>query len=335
MKVSVVIPIYNKAPFLREAVDSILLGSFTDLEVIAVDDKSTDDSLVILKSITDARMRVIELPQNLGPAGAANSGMDAATGEYIVRMDADDIAVPDRIALQVAFMDAHPKVGASGGGLQLFGAEEQSWIYPLTAEECTAQLPFGVPISQGASILRRSILLLHGLRYDLNWPRIGEDWLFWLRMAPHTRFANIPDVLVNYRRGPQNIGHGRDKAIDFVPLQRAALDQLGISFTAEELDLQLMGSTIFKITPTIDRVRSLRVWYDRLKALNASKHFAPQEAFSARVEQQWDKLFYHLPKYGLFVAIAHLRQSPRWSMAQLEYALKYSVNAILGKVPKA
>ncbi len=118
MKVSVMMPVYNKADFLREAVESILHGTFTDLELICVDDKSTDGSLGLLRSIPDPRLRIVELAENSGPGRAANAGMEAAQGEYIVRMDADDIAVPERIALQVAFMDAHPEIGASGGQLQ-------------------------------------------------------------------------------------------------------------------------------------------------------------------------------------------------------------------------
>ena len=171
MKVSVVMPVYNKAPFLEEAVRSILHGTFTDLELICVDDKSTDESLAVLRTVTDPRLRIIELPANMGPAGAANAGMDAAKGEYIVRMDADDIAVPERIALQTAFMDAHPEVGASGGQLQLFGEGREMWNYPESPESCAALLLFGVPVSQGASILRRSVLSEHGLRFDPAWPR--------------------------------------------------------------------------------------------------------------------------------------------------------------------
>lgn len=126
MKVSVVIPVYNKGPFLREAVDSILAQTFKDFELICVDDKSTDNSLEILRGVQDPRLRIIEQPVNGGPAAAANAGFDAARGEYIVRMDADDIAVPERIAVQVAFMDAHPELVLSGGQVQLFGTEKET-----------------------------------------------------------------------------------------------------------------------------------------------------------------------------------------------------------------
>lgn len=333
MKVSVVIPVYNKADFLREAVESILHGTYTDLELICVDDKSTDGSMALLRSISDPRLRILELPENVGPGRAANAGMDAAQGEYIVRMDADDIAVPERVALQVAFMDAHPEVGASGGQLQLFGEEDQPWNFPLDADHCSAQLLFGVPVAQPASILRRSVLLEHGLRFDPAWPRIGEDWMFWLLMAPQTRFANLPEVLVRYRRGPQNISHGSDKVANFTWLQQEAFKVLGIPFTEEELGLHLMGSTIFKVKPTVARVQALRRWYDRLLALNSVQHFAPQEAFAERVEQQWAKFYHYLPEHGLSVALAHLRLNPQWTMAQLIYALKYRVSVLLGRLP--
>ncbi len=175
MKASVLIPVFNKAPFVQEAVESVLNGTFQDFEIICVDDKSTDNSLDVLRSITDPRVRIIELPRNLGPAGAANAGLDACTGEYIVRLDADDIALPDRLERQIAFMDTHPDIGASSGRLNLFGSTRESWSFPLDPDDCAAQQLFGVPLSQGASILRRSVVEAHHLRYDPTWPRIGED----------------------------------------------------------------------------------------------------------------------------------------------------------------
>lgn len=335
MKVSVIIPVYNKAPFLREAVGSILGQTFTDFELIAVDDRSTDNSLEVLRSMHDPRLRILEQAENGGPGLAANAGLDAAHGEYIVRMDADDIAVPERIALQVAFMDAHPDLVASGGQLQLFGTEEEEWTYPLSSADCSAQLPFGVPVPQPASIMRRSVLQVHGLRYGGTWPRIGEDWLFWLQMAPYGPMANLPDVLVRYRRGPQNIAHGSDKIANFSKLQGAAFEALNIPFTEEELDLMLMGSFIFKLKPTSARIEALRRWYNKLEVLNAELHFAPDAAFAARVEQQWNKLYHYLPHYGLSAAFTHLRLSKQWTMDQVAYALKYRINARLGRLPRS
>lgn len=332
MKVSVVMPVHNKAPFVREAVESILKGTFTDLELIAVDDKSTDASLNVLRSIKDPRMRFIELPVNRGPAGAMNAGLDAARGEYIVRMDADDISVPGRLALQINLMDTRTEIGASGGQVRLFGAEDSVWSFPLTPDACAAQLLFGVPVSQGASIIRRRILEEHALRYDEAWPRVGEDWLFWLRMAKVSRFMNTGEVLIHYRRGTQNISHGRNKIEDFTWLQREALRSFGISHTEEELDLQLMGSFIFKIRPTTKRVKALRNWYDRLLRLNMELAFAPEAAVVERIAAQWERLFHYLPSFGTAPALEHMAINGKWPLDRLAYLAKYRINALLDKV---
>ncbi len=326
-------PVYNKAPFVKEAVESVLHGSFSDFEVVCVDDASTDESLAILRSISDPRMRIIELPRNLGPAGAANAGLDACIGEYIVRLDADDMAVPDRLAKQVAFMDAHPDIGASGGHLKLFGARDKSWTFPLSPEDCAAQQLFGVPVSQGASILRRSVIEERRLRYDPLWPRVGEDWLFWVRMGKMTRFANLDEPMTLYRRGEQNISHGRDRFADFTWLQREVFKFYGIAHTPEELDLQLMGLYMFKIKPTKEHVRSLRAWYDRLLAINTERKLFPRDAFAARVAELWDGLYHYLPRYGKAPAMEHMRLSRAWPMDRVLYMAKYRVNAMFGRVP--
>jgi glycosyltransferase involved in cell wall biosynthesis len=333
MKVSVVMPVHNKAPFVREAAESILKGTFGDLELIAVDDKSTDASLDVLRSIADPRMRIIELPVNRGPAGAMNAGLDAAQGEYIVRMDADDISVPERIALQVDLMDTRGEIGASGGQVRLFGAEDTMWPFPLMPDACAAQLLFGVPVSQGASIIRRGLLEKHALRYDAAWPRVGEDWLFWLQMGKVSRFMNMDQVLIHYRRGAQNISHGRNKVEDFTLLQEEALRSFGIPHTAEELDLQLMGSFIFKVRPSKHRVKALRTWYDRLLHLNKELAFAPQAAFGKRIAVQWDRLFHYLPRFGTAPALEHLAIDGKWPLDRLAYLAKYRINALLGNAP--
>jgi glycosyltransferase involved in cell wall biosynthesis len=116
-KVSVVMPAYNAERFVREALDSVLNQSFSDFELIIVDDCSKDGTWQILTeyAAADPRVVLVHNEQNLGEAGARNSGLQVARGEYIAAMDADDVLLPDRLMLQVNYLDAHPEVGVLAG----------------------------------------------------------------------------------------------------------------------------------------------------------------------------------------------------------------------------
>ena len=331
MKVSIVLPVYNKAPFLRECLDSIRAQTFTDFEIIAVDDCSTDASLEILRAYDAPRLRVEALPQNMGPAGAAQRAMDLAQGEYIVRMDADDIMVPERLALQVAFMDAHPAIGASGGAVQLFGAESGSWHYPTDPDALMAELLFGVPVPQGASILRTAVVRASGVRYLDHWPRIGEDWLFWSALARHTRLANIDAVILRYRRGEQNIAHGQDRAATRRERIRLVLGSFGLAPTDAQIEAHLLASHIVPAHVGPDAVRACHDWISHLHAWNRTSGFAPPAAMEQRLDHAWYGLFHRLADQGFAPAWTHIQLSPDRKKAHLIYLLKRRLRAWTGQ----
>jgi len=330
MRVSVVMPVYNKVAFVLEAIDSVLGNTFTDFELIVVDDKSTDNSLHLLRGLTDPRVRVVALEKNLGPAGAAQRGMDLALGEYIVRMDADDLMFPDRIERQIGYMDAHPEVGASGGQVVLFGEEDSTWKVPLTDAECKAQLLFGVPIPQGGSILRTAVLREHAVRFQDDWPRIGEDWLFWVALARHTRFGNIDAPVIRYRRGPQNISHGQDRVAARRLRVPWVLKSFGLEHTPEEVDAHLAASLSFSKPPDAAMVRQVHRWLDRLRTFNGQAGIAPMASLEVRLQKAWEDLFHRLPEYGSFPTIEHMRLSGTWSWRRWAYALKVRARVLLG-----
>ena len=113
MKVSVALTVYNKAPFLNEVLESIFAQSLGDYEIVAVDDKSTDESLQVLRSIRDPRLRIIALPENLGHPGATQTAFEQSRGEYIIRCDADDRAA--RTGSPASGFHGCIKIGMSGG----------------------------------------------------------------------------------------------------------------------------------------------------------------------------------------------------------------------------
>ena len=116
-QVSVIMAVYNAAPFLREAVASILTQTYNDFELIAVDDSSSDASLSILEGFDEPRIRVIRHQTNTGAALSRNDALAVARGELIAIMDADDVCVSTRLERQVAFLDANPHVGLVGCGV--------------------------------------------------------------------------------------------------------------------------------------------------------------------------------------------------------------------------
>ena len=120
IKISVVMAVYNGEKYLRSAIDSILSQTYIDFEFIIIDDCSTDNTANILESYTDSRIQIIRNEKNLRLPASLNKGLKIAKGKYIARMDADDIAMPDRFEKQVKYLEAHQEVAVIGGSFQVF-----------------------------------------------------------------------------------------------------------------------------------------------------------------------------------------------------------------------
>jgi glycosyltransferase involved in cell wall biosynthesis len=309
-KVTVLMTLHNKGPYVEEAVRSVLASTLTDLELLVVDDASTDGGLDVVKRFTDPRIRILESAVNTGRPAAANRGYDAATGEYVAVLDADDRIHPERLAQQVAFLNDHPEVGACGSWLQFFGGRELVHRLPEADEEARALSLFGVPVSYGACMFRRSVLEKHGLRCPTDWLTPGMDYLFMLEVGKHTRYANLPEVLTDYRIGAQNMRHGRDARRDLFLVTAEVFRRFGIRASEEEVSSHLflhepphppMGATT---------VRAVHRW--KKKLLRTTTHLFPGPSFARQVDQRWDRLFHVLVKENAWAALVHIALSGSW-----------------------
>ena len=211
--VSAILPVYNGAKYLRESVKSILQQTFTDFELIAVDDGSTDNSLQILNDLarSDSRMRIISRP-NTGVSGAANDGIAIARGQFLARMDADDIAMPMRFEKQVAYLRAHPEVVLLGTRVLLidpYGSPLHEGDQQLEHEAIEKEMLNGVgwAVAQPTSMIPASVLKIVGPYRADRVP--SEDLDLFLRLAEIGRVANLPEVLLHYRQHPQSANHTR------------------------------------------------------------------------------------------------------------------------------
>lgn len=206
-KVTVLLPVYNSDKYIRESIDSIISQSFTDWDVLILNEYGSSDactSIVKEYEQKDSRIKVIQNSKRLGLAESLNLGMREAKGEYIARMDADDISRSDRFAKQVEFLDSHPNVAVVGSYQHHFGVDID-WIHaPATSpEQCKSNAVFFCDLCHSTLMLRKSIFIDNELFYDNNF--LAEDFELWSRVIEFGDIANIPEVLGEYRVGEDNI----------------------------------------------------------------------------------------------------------------------------------
>jgi hypothetical protein len=222
-RVSVVMAVYNGAQYVGAAVDSVLSQQFRDLELIVVDDGSADHSAEIVRQRADPRLRIITNDRNLGLAPSLNVGLAEARGEFIARLDADDIAMPRRLARQVAFMEANPQVALLG-----------SWYVemPTGHWDLRWHLCLTCPFVHSAMLWRRALIAERVGQYD---ERIiySEDLDLWLRIAARLEVANVPESLLYLRTHQHSMTatYG-DRARDGLRMQAAYAARL-LGWSAE------------------------------------------------------------------------------------------------------
>lgn len=200
-KISVIMPVYNtEGSFLTEAIESILNQTFKDFEFIIINDCSTDENIEqIVLSYKDERIVYLKNEQNLGIAETINVGLKNASGEYIARMDSDDISLPERFEKQVDFLDKNSDVGVLGTWYQWFPKIRlmESFADNKHIKECL--LTMHNEIGHPTVMLRNSVIKENNAKYDIDATYV-EDYALWLDLLDKTNFANIPEVLLNYRK---------------------------------------------------------------------------------------------------------------------------------------
>ena len=193
------LPVYNAAPFLLDAWKSLCGQTFTDWELIAMDDGSSDESAAALQSIDDPRVRKLSDGRHRGLAARLNQIVAAAAGVYIARMDADDLCHPERLARQVAFLEARKDVDVVGCGLLSFDAELRPVSMRTFPEEHAAIVAdpiHGIRLAH-ATVAGRTEWFREHPYNESN--RTGEDWELWVNSYRESRFANLPQALYYYR----------------------------------------------------------------------------------------------------------------------------------------
>ncbi len=201
--ISVLLPTYNGAAFLRAALDSILGQSFTDFELIVVDDGSVDATPELLKGYRDVRLRTFR-QKNQGLARSLNFAIAAARAPLLARQDADDIALPGRFEKQVAYLQAHPDVAVVGTAAQIWVGDRPDGRFhrhPCDPLSLAFEMHFDNYMVHSSVMMRRSAIDEVGVYTTLE-SRRHEDFELWSRMSRRFKMANLPEVLQVYREHP-------------------------------------------------------------------------------------------------------------------------------------
>jgi glycosyltransferase involved in cell wall biosynthesis len=225
--VSVVMAVHNGERYVRQAIDSILAQTFTDFELVLINDGSTDETPRILVSYQDPRIVLIENEKNLGLTKTLNRGIRVSRGEFIARQDADDYSLPDRLAQQVSFLDAHPTVGLAGSGSRWIDERDetiQEWCPPTDPVEIQRALLASVPFLHGTFMVRRVCLQDAGGGYNEAMP-VAQDCDLLFHIAERWELANLPQILYVHRRHKDTVSakRGVDQQHYFRLAQRAAI----------------------------------------------------------------------------------------------------------------
>jgi len=264
-QVSILMAVHNEEAYLQEAINSILGQSFSDFEFIIIDDASTDRTGSILKNYArqDARLVVLHNSINLGLAASLNRGLMTAQGQYVARLDGDDICLPNRLGRQVNFLETNLDIGLLGTAVEVINQQGET-IYekypPLHHDQLKILLMFNNFFEHSSIMIRRQCLEQIGY-YDVSKDR-AEDYDLWGRLSRYSKVANLPEVLVRRRRGDSTRITDQHRGV----MLRQAYN---ISY---DIVLKQLAETFPHQTPALDQDAFKRFWWDYLRAYDRASY---------------------------------------------------------------
>ncbi len=201
--------IYNEPiEWIDLSIKSILKQSYKYFEFIIINDnpaREENKNLLIRYSLSDSRIKIIKNESNIGLTKSLNKGIEIAKGDYIARMDADDVAEKDRLLTQLNFMERNPDVIVCGSYIRFLGVKNKiNKDYRITTEETKDYLIIGSPMAHPSVMMRMESIKEHNLRYDESITS-SQDYYFWYTLCKYGKITNIPKVLLNYRLSEKQI----------------------------------------------------------------------------------------------------------------------------------
>lgn len=284
--ISVIMSVYNDSQYVKSAIDSILNQTVSDFELIITDDCSTDDTVNIISAIKDDRILLIQNTENRGLTKNLNSMLEIAKGEFIARMDGDDISLPNRFKKQLEYFDRHKETELIGSDSRNIGASDLIWRCRAGSEELKCRLLLR-PIFAHPSFMMRRSLIEAGLRYDEDF-RTAQDYDFCRRVAKEHAIGRVNSILLCYRVHDKQVSGTAKKgqSHNAERIRRELLNELGLSFS--DKDLELFNCFSAEKNPGEGGYENARKLIDKICEANKNKSIYDEKI----LEKTLKKLFY-------------------------------------------
>lgn len=311
--VSIIMPVYNVERFLMAAIDSALNQTYEQFELILINDASTDRSKKICLSQTDERVRFIDNPHNMGVLRSRNIALAHSKGDYIAWLDSDDLAMPDRLRKQVAFLEANPGYSMCGSWYhEIDGDDERirSCYLPTKDADLRSYLLLANGFCNSSSMVRGN--LMRQLKFSEDF-EVAEDYDLWYRISKSGKLANLPEFLTEYRVHGNNISI-RKKELMFNMVQKLAkqmLSDAGIQFTQAELDIhsRLMNFEGAYFNSAV-KLKCLEDWIMHLYRQLIHKESYTNKILFGMLAERWQVVCTQNKRYGSLVWNQLMRQNP-------------------------
>lgn len=239
-KISIIVPMYNVASFLKETLDSILNQTFTDFELLLIDDCSMDNTLEIAYSFSDPRIRIIKNDKNSGAGATRNKGIELAQSAYIAFCDADDIMFPNRLEEQYNFMEQHPDIDICGSFVKLINEKGNitgKFTFPVKHDKIAVEMFLRCAFQQSTAFIRSRSFKQSGLKYKEN--HYAEDYDLWANAVKKLKFHVIPHFLMYYKISDSQISSasfGKQQRDAFL-VYKQMMEELGVHYNERIIEL--------------------------------------------------------------------------------------------------
>jgi len=293
-KITVLMPVYNAEKYLEESIESILNQTYKNFELIITYDDSSDDSLEIIQKYKQNDKRIkLSIGSKRGLITSLNDGIKMSLGEYIARMDADDISLPTRLEEQIKFMEENNNIGICGTWIEIFGegVKSSNWKLTTSNTRLKAELLFSSCFAHPSVMIKKSYLIDNKFYYDINFLH-AEDFELWTRLSDVTNFANIKKILLKYRIVNTSATRIADKNTEqryqiIGKIFDKYLKKLNIINTKKENKLHFNLSINTRIKDNNLSFEELKEYFDKLLMANCDKNFFNNFALNKVLGKKW------------------------------------------------